>query len=613
MPDADARADAAHQALGQLLAAVQPLDRPDLVQRLTAASARLKRPSTIVCVVGEFKQGKSSLVNALLGSSVCPVDDDLATSAIMLVRYAEQGSVVVRHFDGDQVVSTQITPADIKEWVSEHGNPDNSRGVERVDVGMPAQVLGQGLAIVDTPGMGGLGAGHAAATLAFLPFADGLVFVSDASAELSAPEVEFLKRARDLCPTVLAVMTKTDLYSSWSRIADLNRGHLARLGVDIDVVAVSNTVRQHALAAKDREMNARSGYPALLDALNEDVIKPAKATALDRSLGDGRAVYELVRSSLDAQAEVLNDPSRLADAMERLGHAKERLEHLRGPGAKWSQIVSDRISDVSSDVNHRFRGGLRGVSRGLDQRVEELSTPKEWDDLARDLQTMVAEQVTEVFLAIEAAHHKIRQEVVEILAEENLQLPALSHGAREYDVTELWEEKALQQVEGSVASRAFRSGLSTVRGSYSGMSMFGSLGRYLPAAGGALLMSNPVALGAGALFGGMQVMDERKRKVTARRQAARMQIRQFVDDVQFEVGAEVTAAIRDLQRELRDEFSERLGELQRTYADTMQQAPADGQRTQQEGQARLKEVQAQLAQLAQVEKALAAAGAPAHA
>ena len=64
-----------------------------------------------MCVVGEFKQGKSSLVNALLGSTVCPVDDDFATSAITLVRYAEQVSVVVRHKDGEEVVSTPVAPA----------------------------------------------------------------------------------------------------------------------------------------------------------------------------------------------------------------------------------------------------------------------------------------------------------------------------------------------------------------------------------------------------------------------------------------------------------------------------------------------------------------------
>jgi hypothetical protein len=613
MPDADARADAAHQALGRLLAVVQPLDRADLVQRLTAASARLKRPSTIVCVVGEFKQGKSSLVNALLGSAVCPVDDDLATSAITLVRYAEHVSVVVRHKEGAEVTSTQIAPHEIPEWVSEHGNPDNSRHVERVDIGMPAQVLGQGLAIVDTPGMGGLGAGHAAATLAFLPFADGLVFVSDASAELSAPEVEFLERAAELCPSVLAVLTKTDLYASWSRIAGIDRGHLTNLGLPIQLVAVSNTVRQLALATKDRHLNDRSGYPALLEALNEQVIKPAKASALERSLGDGRAVLELVRASVDSQVQVLSDPSRLADAMQRLGAAKDRLDHLRGPGAKWSQVVGDRVADISSDINHRFRGGLRSISRALDQRIEELSTPKEWDDLARDLQSMVAEQVTEVFLAIEQAHATVRQEIVDILAEEQLALPELEHGAHGFDVSQLWDTKPLEQKEGTAASRAFRSGLSTVRGGYSGMSMFGALGRYLPTAGGALLMTNPVTLGAGALFGGLQMIDERKRKVASRRQAARMQMRQFVDDVQFEVGDEITAAIRDLQRELRDEFSERLGELQRTYADTMQQAQQDAQRDQQESQARLQELQARLGELGQVDQALTAAGAPARA
>ncbi len=327
----ESRADAAHQALGRLLAAVQALERPDLVDRLTAASARLKRPSTIVCVVGEFKQGKSSLVNALLGSSVCPVDDDLATSAITLVRYAEKVSVVVRRHDGDQVVSEQIQTSAIPEWVSERGNPDNSRGVERVDIGMPAQVLGQGLAIVDTPGMGGLGAGHAAATLAFLPFADGLVFVSDASAELSAPEVEFLKRATELCPTVLAVNTKIDMYGSWPRIVELNKAHLARLGIQVDLVPVSNTLRQHALAHKDRELNERSGYTVLLGALNDQLIKPAKASALDRSLGDARAVLELVRASLDSQAQMLADPERLTDTLQRLNEAKTRLEHLRGP------------------------------------------------------------------------------------------------------------------------------------------------------------------------------------------------------------------------------------------------------------------------------------------
>ena len=61
--------------------------RPDLADRLRASGQRLADPSFQVLVVGEFKQGKSSLVNALLGEDICPVDDDIATAVPTLMRF----------------------------------------------------------------------------------------------------------------------------------------------------------------------------------------------------------------------------------------------------------------------------------------------------------------------------------------------------------------------------------------------------------------------------------------------------------------------------------------------------------------------------------------------
>src|SRR5262249_25344481 len=153
---------------------------------------RMTRPATVVCVVGEFKQGKSSLVNAALGLDACPVDDDLATSVLTLVRHGPELTVEVRRRDGAEAVVERVEPRELRALVTEDGNRGNEKGLERVDVLAPAPLLEDGLVLVDTPGMGGLGAGQAATTLAFLPFADGLVLVSDASAELSAPEAELL-------------------------------------------------------------------------------------------------------------------------------------------------------------------------------------------------------------------------------------------------------------------------------------------------------------------------------------------------------------------------------------------------------------------------------------
>jgi hypothetical protein len=157
--------------------------------------------------------------------------------------------------------------------------------------------------------------------------------------------------------------------------------------------------------------------------------------------------------------------------------------------------------------------------------------------------------------------------------------------------------------------RAFQTGVTGIRGIQSGMYMFSSIGSWLPTAAGALLIANPVMIGAGALFGSMQLMDERKKKLTMRRQSARQQVRKFLDDVQFQVGNEIATMVREGQRELRDEFTDRLGELQRTYTETAQRAQADMQRSQQDRQTRAAEGAKALAALNAIEQQVSGVGA----
>ncbi|HZP31664.1 MAG TPA: dynamin family protein, partial [Acidimicrobiia bacterium] len=194
--------------------------RPDLAQRLDITRRRLTDPAVHVMVVGEFKQGKSSLVNALVESTVCPVDDDVATAVPTAVRFADTPSAdVVHEAEGSAEPQIDAIPfTDLPVYASEAGNPGNERRVRSVEVGIPSSVLSGGLVLVDTPGVGGLGSVHSAITMAALPMADALVFVTDASQELSAPEFDFLQRARDLCPNVVVALTKIDFYGEWRRI-----------------------------------------------------------------------------------------------------------------------------------------------------------------------------------------------------------------------------------------------------------------------------------------------------------------------------------------------------------------------------------------------------------
>jgi hypothetical protein len=596
-------------AVDALVRLLRQLGRDDLVERATAAGARLRRPSTVVCVVGEFKQGKSSLVNGLLGHDVCPVDDDLATSAITLVRYGDDLAAVVRRREGEEQVAERIPVEELGGWVSEVGNPRNEKRVERVEITVPTAILRQGLVLVDTPGMGGLGAGHAAATLAFLPFADGLVLTSDASSELAAPEIELLRRATELCPTVLFVQTKIDLYPAWERIFALNRGHLDRAGVDIPMVAVSSALRRAALAQKDRELNDLSRFPELIQALGERVVEPAKANAAERSGADVRGIVALVRAGLEDEKRMLADPSVRDAAMADIQKATQRLEHLRGPGARWSVVVADRVADLSASVMHHFRGGMRAMSRGIEERIETLKSGSEWDELGRELQSGVADEVARAFVAVEEGRAAIRAEVAELLQEEHLALPKVRGGRSDaVDIAELWQGKSIEE-DSRRSTRVFKTGLTGVRGAQGGVMMFGMMGQFLPTAAATLVASNPVLLGAGAVMGGVQLLEDRKRKITMRRQNARQQVRQFVDDVQFEIGNELTNLVRDVQRDMRDEFTALLGDLQRTYTETAQRAQQAAKQSQEQQQARGAQIDQIVAALTKIEQAASGASA----
>jgi GTPase SAR1 family protein len=553
--------------------------REDLQARIKLALDRALRPATVVCVVGEFKQGKSSLVNALLGRTVCPVDDDLATSAVTFVHQQDEPTVVVRRrSESGELLAERIEPDQLAEMATERGNPDNERRIDRVEVGFPHPLLAGGLTMVDTPGMGGLGAGHAAATLAYLPFADGLLFVSDSSAELSKPELDFLLQALDACPTVLFCLTKTDLYPEWRRIADLDRTHLANAGLSLRLLPLSATVRATALKRKDAQLNADSGYDVLFDTLASDVVVPAKEVAARRALEESRGAVAQLLQTDDDELQQLVDPERAEATLAALQVAQARLDHLRGPGTKWQQVLNDAVSDLTGEVSHRFRSEMRTIGRTGEDGLEGAANPAEWEALVRQAQTDVARAVADVFAQIDAGATRIVSQVADVLHADKLEVPRAAT-ASGVDVRDLWQVATLKPAD---TGGTFSQGMSLLQGMSSGAMVLGAMTRVLPAAAAGLLALNPVVVGVGLLVGGQRLLDQRKRKVATQRQQARAALRQFYDDVQFEIGTEIANALRSVQRELRDEFMARVTELHRTCAETVGRMQAAASQEQEE-------------------------------
>src|SRR5271154_1251626 len=187
-------------------------------RRLKSAQAQLDQARLTVVVCGEFKRGKSSLLNALLEEpGLFPVDDYYATSLVSTISYAdpEQITVLLSPKEGESE-TRQISRAEMPGYVTESGNKDNWKNVELVTIGTPNPRLESGLTFVDTPGVGGVYVRHTMATLAFLPLAHAILFVADATQVLTESELHFLRRAAaaakvtDDADGLICVLTKID-------------------------------------------------------------------------------------------------------------------------------------------------------------------------------------------------------------------------------------------------------------------------------------------------------------------------------------------------------------------------------------------------------------------
>jgi hypothetical protein len=590
------------RAVDLALAAIAPYRRPDLEARLRATRARLLDDRIRVVVVGEFKQGKSMLVNALVSAPVCPVYDDVATAVPTVVRYAPGPTLtVVRRGEGpdggppvehraarDDVPLHALSEA-VAAHVAESHNPGNGQGLHQVEVGVPRNLLQAGLEVVDTPGVGGLNSVHGAATMSALPGADAVLLVSDASQEYTAPELEFLRRAVRLCPNVACVLTKTDLYPEWRRIAVLDRGHLRTAGVEAELIAVSSAVRWQAVTTGDADLNAESGFPELEDYLSRRVLGQADLLRRRATVHDVLAVTDQLGDALRAERAARSDPARAQEVVRELTAAKERASALRERSARWQHTLNDGVADLNADIDHDLRDRMREVTRLAEEEIDAGGDPtRAWEQLTAWVQQQVASAASANFVwATERARWLAGQVATHFDDQREAVLPALRTEAS----AALGSVREMKVREGESFSFG-QQALTGLRGGYIGVLMFGFLGTVV-----GLTLLNPISVGAGLLLGGKTLSDERRRVVTRRQAEAKTVVRRYVDDVTFQVGKDSRDMLRGVQRDLRDHFTELAEQLTRSLRESLAAAERSVTASKEDGARRLAEIDQELARL----------------
>ncbi len=170
----------------------------------------VENPLIDVAILGQFKAGKSSFINSLIGRPILPVGVIPVTTVITRLQHGLDERAIVTYFNGKQ---SEIPLDNIEEYISEAKNRANHKDVEVVDIETASLAPYAGLRIVDTPGLGSIFKYNTELSEEWFPKVGAAIVAISSDRPLSENDLNLIRELMEFSPKVVLLLTKVDLLS----------------------------------------------------------------------------------------------------------------------------------------------------------------------------------------------------------------------------------------------------------------------------------------------------------------------------------------------------------------------------------------------------------------
>lgn len=378
-----------------------PASSESTLESLCELAERLGRQRLHLAVLGQFKRGKSTLLNALLGAEVVPMGVLPVTAIPTFLEAATGPGLTTLYSDGREdpvdFASVEGLRQRLAELVTEEANPDNQLGLARVIVRLPSELLTKGVSLIDTPGVGSTHQHNTQAADAVLPACDAALFVVSADPPITEIEMGYLSRIRPHVGHILVVLNKVDLLGA----PDVDRAEAflhrvlveqagletprifrvsARAALQAKLAADAGALKASGLAALEQRLVELLGRdrPAVLDAavsrklgiLTSELIFHAefelKSLCLPLAdLEQRQRVFETAIGGFEDERQIVND-LLAADQRRALAVLDEEAQALRAKISRDLELAIDRAVASGVDSSKAWRA----LQPRLPQRFE---------------------------------------------------------------------------------------------------------------------------------------------------------------------------------------------------------------------------------------------------
>ena len=370
-------------------------------------------PYTVV-VIGDFKRGKSTLINALLQEEVATTDVTTETVTLNKISYGVHGNEAI--LSGNRRI--RLSDKELKREYIEQMIAQTGERIEQIHITRDNALLKK-ITILDTPGTGDAMQDFSDMVKESLLMADAVVYVYNAQYPLSLTEQLFLKstvmsRKHTAMFLVGNFADTLGTRENYDRMRSLVSERINQLIPDAEILMVSALDELCRILGEERP-NARLApvleeqFDRLRSLLDNSINERAENVVLDRMQRLTAAMVADLSEDLTAmEAGLSMDAAAVASSLEKLDQDKETSARMLG---KVKEELHGLVQSMQEETN-RWMGEFVHRLECETGRLKEFS----YDDIARHFEFYCLDMLQEAMKTCVEFHQEIMYDHMEAIS-----------------------------------------------------------------------------------------------------------------------------------------------------------------------------------------------------
>ena len=368
--------------LDQLDAAISEFPFLSLIKsEIQNLKNELQRKEVIIPLVGEFSSGKTSLMNALIGKKILPVDITPTTFVVNEVRFSsEMDKIEITFKNGTKKIYDELfdlstinysNASIVKVYVSNNTVPGN-------------------IVLVDLPGLSSEISRHDEVTLEYLPKAHCIFVIVDINqGALTKSLLDFLHRSKIIDLPLYLVLTKSDLKSS-IEIENIVDYFIKNVEIEFKKIIVTSAKSKQlkelidllSFISTDSDGYLFEGLNKKISYICSGIVKQLQEhlddlnldfSEIDKKIQEEKAIIERNQMEMNKILDEINNKIREIKDKTIDKFEKDLLTHV------------DRLTNLAFKRDYHFEEEFKNVVKNVSERALEF--------FRRTLQVELREQI----------------------------------------------------------------------------------------------------------------------------------------------------------------------------------------------------------------------------